>query len=108
MVILPIICEDGPLYRVQARTQTQCKHIYIYIHTYMFKCNNMVYSPITAKQIIPWGRAFLGDFSWSRYSPRLLWNPEVHHRIHKSSPLGPNPSMMHSHHILSIDLLRSI
>ena len=39
------------------------------------------------------------SFSASEASPRVVWNPRVHYRVHKSPPLLPFLSQINPHHI---------
>jgi hypothetical protein len=43
--------------------------------------------------------------SISREISHLLWNPKVHYRFHKSTPLDPNLSHSEPIHILTLHFL---
>jgi hypothetical protein len=78
-----------------------CKHTITSIHTTHYSLQ------VLTHVITAWSRA--NRFQATQVIPRILWNPKVHYRIHKSPPLvsilnQPNPVHTSTSHFLKIRL----
>jgi len=72
-----------------------------FITNYFFReaCDQVVHITWYTYLLTPWSRVLLEKltgFVANQEIPRILWNPKVHYRIHKSPPHVPILSQLQS------------